>query len=342
MSPSPERGAARPSCGPARPPPRSWRPRAPGALGPPSIARGRLLLGLLPALLLLGCPGPTQVEQERVEGHLLPPPDPSVVVRPPGLPADAVATAERALRVERLAPAQEAPADAVLPLLHMEGRLLRDILPSGLPRPSRAPGFHWSSAEPVPSWPFEGTVALPTGGETWLFAWVDRDGDASLSPGDPISGPVPPLAGLPSDAAVVLRLDRRYQLATPAELETLGPEIVVIDASAEVRARAGSEVLLSGYQSTEVSSMGLPDRPAPPTLRWSSGSQPLTWPLRVRLDPRGSRDIRLVAALDLDGDGVMSPGDLIGTPDCAGFPPPGAGNCTLVIDRPLPGPPTGP
>lgn len=297
---------------------------------------------ILPVLLLAGCLGPTHVEEERVEGHLLPPPDPSVVVIAPGAASGALATAERAVHIERVEPTEPPPVAAALPLLHIEGRPLADFLTSGLPRPARGPAFHWSSPEPVPSWPHEATVALPMDEETWLFAWLDRDGDAALSDGDPISGPAPPPAGLLPDAPVVLRLDRAYRSPALAELEAGGPEVVIIDATPDVRGRQGAVVLLSGYQRDQVSSLGLPDRPAPPTLRWSSDSQPLEWPLRVRLDPRGTSGIRLVAALDLDGDGVMSPGDLIGTPDCDGFPPAGAGRCTLVIDRPLPGPPSGP
>lgn len=296
-----------------------------------------MLRCLLLLLLVAGCPGPTPEETERVEGHLLPPPDPGADVPIPAVQAPRTRT-ERAVVIDRVDAAAFAPAEAALPLLHLEGRPLREILPSGLPRPDRPPTFTWSSAQPVEAWPFEVTVPLPDDDTTWILAWLDRDGDAALSPGDPISAPAAPVGGLVGDAPLTLRLERVYA-AAGADALLEGPDVVVIQGSDAARALTGVQLLLSGYQAAEVSSLGLPDRPAPPSLRWSSGKDPISWPVRVKLDPRGQSGLKLVAALDVDGNGVMSPGDLIGTPDCPGFPPPGAGTCTLRVDRPLPAPP---
>jgi hypothetical protein len=295
---------------------------------------------LLLVVLLAGCLGPTPEEQEKVQGHLLPPPDPSIVVQSPGaMGGGPLATAEFAVRVERLDAPEFAPEDAVLPLLRIVGRPLKQILPSGLPRVTQPGAFQWSSPDAVAAWPFEATLALPSDDATWLYAWIDRDGDAALSAGDPISAPVPPPSGVAADGPVVLRIDRAYRPSGAEQLAENGPEVVIIDANEDARSRVGVELLLAGYLPDEVSTLGLPDRPAPPTLRWMSGKDPLEWPVRVRLPPRGQSNIKLVAVMDLDANGVMSPGDLVGVPDCAGFPPVGAGTCSLFIDRPLPGPP---
>lgn len=198
--------------------------------------------------LLAGCTSPTPDRVEEVSGHLLPAPSASLDA------AGRVATTSRTVRVEWSASALAATdtLDAVLPLLHVDGRPLDQLLPSGLMRLDKPPTFAWSSERPVQVFPFVTQMELPDDSTTWLAAWVDRDGDARLSEGDPVSAPAPPPNTLAGENPVLsLVIDRIYHRPAEDELLATTPEVVTVKLASALRVSPLATLLVQGYPRAE-------------------------------------------------------------------------------------------
>ncbi len=117
------------------------------------------------------------------------------------------------------------------------------------------------------------------------------------------------------------------------DAETLGRGVVrqlVLDSRPRVPFLREGRVMVVGYPRQEVE-RGMPAAGAQPTFFWRSEELRLTWPLRIEAPLPSGRTLFLV--LDLDDDGMPSPGDLCSVP-AYDFEPPAEGReAPFVFER---------
>jgi len=106
---------------------------------------------------------------------------------------------------------------------------------------------------------------------------------------------------------------------------------------AQRRQEAG--LILLGFRKKDLGPLGMPGAVARPTFEWKQPNRQVVWPVRVQVSLPQDPELRFVAAIDVDGQGRLSPGDHLS----AALPLSLGPNETMVfdIDRTLPGPLSG-
>ena len=262
-------------------------------------------------------------------------------------------TAEHELVVSRGAGASLAEPGMVIVQGYSPGRLTEGNPPFGEP-----PDFYWSGLDQDDTWPLTLLAQLPIGLDVLVV--VDADGDSSPSPSDWSSEALPDLQ-LPADGEPLrAELARHFvpSLETASDLPMpLGPTglvpgddddsavtstAVAVEAPAQTASRLvldsdprvpflrESTVMVVGYRAADVE-RGMPITGARPIAFWRSGDLQLDWPLEIEAPlPSGTT---LFLILDLDADGLPSPGDLSSEAQVDFQPPPEGVKAEFVFRR---------
>ena len=308
----------------------------PGALTPPEDILKPLVLRIDRTL-----PNPTIAPQEPSGGcGGAPPPVVAELPQPRTSAGFHVDTVEH----------EQAEPAMVIVQGYSQGRLVEGNPPFGEP-----PDFYWSARDPDADWPLSLMAQLPLGLDVLVV--VDADGDASPSPSDWSSEAVLDLQ-LPADGEPVrVEITRTFvpqvetaedlPLDLPRELprdddDSAGSSagaveppsqtatLMVLDSQPRVPFLRESTVMVVGYRAADVE-RGMPRSGARPISFWRSARLQLDWPLEVRAPlPSGTT---LFLILDLDEDGLPSPGDLSSQPQPDYEPPADGGKASFVFQR---------
>ena len=264
--------------------------------------------------------------------------------------------------------------------LSVAGYYKVQLSPANLPRATASPTFRWVAEGAVRTWPQEFPIELPRDGRSHVIAWIDLDGNGSLSVGDRVSRPIDPLA---EDAgeSLELRIDRIF--VDPSVEATAGPgpsgaggpsasgppsgpdgpaaggggwgcggrpdtgllmgakgaqgkRKVRVEAGAASAKAGRGRLIVYGFPSEQLNSLGMPFEDGQPILVWVNPKKTGKWPVVVEVPIPDDANLRLLPVLDLDGDGRLGSGDHLGQPTSLQDALQSDGVLKLKIDRNLP------
>ena len=272
--------------------------------------------------LLAGCGGPTDTPAEpmrRPSGVLKPPEDGS------GVAVTSEAGGEMEVRVDIALP--RTADKGTIAFIGVAGdRKTEDWMAGG-----GKPDFFWIS--PVVEFGESISLRAPLPAGLHFMAVVNQGGGDDLpGPGDLHSDPTP----WSGEGELVVHVDRRYgeararTVGTGAVQDTYdadGPRFPLVlrlgpDLS---KPRGATRVILLGRDRRS----GQPG--GPPAFFWRTESVEATWPLSI--DAPLPDGLHLEVVVDVDGDGMPSPGDLLSAPQAEFRPPDTGDSVDVLLDR---------
>ncbi len=263
-----------------------------------------------------------------------------------------VYTEERRLVVSRGPDATDLGVGTVVLQAYEPGQLVDGDPPPGVP-----PTFFWTGADLDGEWPLAMTAPMPPGLDVMVV--LDVDGDSMPGPNDWSSEPIPALV-LPAVEepleAVITRPFAPSGVETVDDLVLDDPEDVqpggdddssvdsaaavepppetltslVLDSQPRVPFLRQSTVMVAGYRRADVE-RSMPVSGARPISFWRSEELQLVWPLEIKAAMPEGATVFLI--LDLDEDGLPSPGDLSSEPRYDFQPPAEGEKVEFVFQR---------
>ncbi|MEE2828602.1 MAG: hypothetical protein VX498_05410 [Myxococcota bacterium] len=110
---------------------------------------------------------------------------------------------------------------------------------------------------------------------------------------------------------------------------------VLVDASPATREAGKGKVLIYGFPDDQLDEYGMPGKGVPPTYIWTDKKKTKRWPIEREVALPEDPELRLLAVLDLGGDGRLSEGDHLGKPVKLAEAMGEGGKVSLMIAAPL-------
>ena len=112
---------------------------------------------------------------------------------------------------------------------------------------------------------------------------------------------------------------------------------VLVDASPATREAGKGKILIYGFPEHQLDEYGMPHKGVPPAYIWTDKRKTKSWPAEREVSLPEDPQIRLLAVLDLGGDGRLSSGDHLGQPIKLAEAMDEGGKVSLMIAGPLVG-----